>query len=422
MSKIDKKNIHILGICGTFMSGLCKLALEQGCRVTGSDKNYYSPIADQLFDMQKNSNLVLNQGFSFSDIPADTDEVIVGNVMSRGMDCTEELLASDFSFYSGPEWLSNNILKHKKVIAISGTHGKTSTTSMVAHMLQSNTIDCGYLIGGVPNQPLTSANLGKDDYFVIEADEYDTAFFDKRSKFIHYNPSILVINNIEFDHADIFDSVEDIIQQFHFLLRTLSKDVVVLANKQKTVEHLMKRGIWSQLKWLNQDCNLLKNPAFKLMHPQNLLSTYAVGKTIGLDEEQITKALVSFAGVKRRMEMIIQKENIIVIEDFAHHPTAIKSVIERVTLNYPKSKINVILELGSNTMKSGYWQNQLDSISSNVEGFHILNGEQDKFSTMIDGFLPTDASEHTLILILSNKDIGIIKSQLSGIITERYHE
>ena len=235
-------HIHILGISGTFMGSLAAIAKESGFQVTGSDLYSYPPISDQLSDL----GIEVIPNYDLKQLDLNPDLIVIGNVMTRGMPLVEAILNSDIPYTSGPEWLGNNILKGRTVIAVSGTHGKTTTASLIAFILQDLGYDPGYLIGGVPIGFSTSATRGSDPYFVIEADEYDTAFFDKRSKFIHYNPNFLVINNIEFDHVDIFSDMSEIYWQFHQLLRLIPSDTTVVANgDDNNIKQLFSQGFWS---------------------------------------------------------------------------------------------------------------------------------------------------------------------------------
>ena len=243
-------HLHILGISGTFMGSLAVLASEMGHRVTGSDLNCYPPISDQLHAL----NIEVIPNYDIEQLEINPDLIVIGNVMSRGMPIIEEILNRKIDFTSGPKWLADNVLKDKTVIAVSGTHGKTTTSSLIAFMMRDLGIDTGYLIGGVPIGFNESATVGRDPYFVIEADEYDTAFFDKRSKMIHYNPDVLVINNIEYDHADIFKDIEEILWQFHQLIRVLPQKSKIIANKEDSnIANLFKMGVWSEIEYFGTE-------------------------------------------------------------------------------------------------------------------------------------------------------------------------
>ena len=237
--------IHILGIAGTFMAGVAKLAKELGHDVSGSDKNIYPPMDKQLCDLKVSITNIVREDVP----PKGIDLVIIGNSLTRGTPIVEHILAEKVNYCSGPDWVSQNILYNKKNIVITGTHGKTTIASLIAWILNDNGLDVGFLIGGIPNNFGFSARLGQSEFFVIEGDEYDTSFFDKRSKFIHYNPQTLVINNIEYDHADIFDNFDDIIKQFHHLLRTMSnKTTIIMPDKSRGVSEVINQGCWSKIR------------------------------------------------------------------------------------------------------------------------------------------------------------------------------
>ena len=373
--------IHILGIAGTFMSGIAILAKQRGYSVSGSDLTCYDPIKSIL---DKN-NIQVTIGHKIKDIK-NKDLVIIGNVMSRGNPVIEYILKNKINYTSGPKWLYENILKDKKVIAISGTHGKTTTTSMIVHIMKKNKLNPSYLIGGAPMGNTASVQLTKSEYFVIEADEYDTAFFDKQSKFLHYNPYILLINNIEFDHADIFKDVEDIIKSFHNLVRLLPCDGNIIINKNDVnIKKLLKFGHWSKIttidtKKINGDYNLINGQKYSLSVKKNLYSlpenlighhnysnaiaAIAVCTQLKLNIKKQIKSLETFKGVQKRMEYIGQIREKKIYDDFAHHPTAIKSSIEAITNKYKNQKLLTIFVPNSNSMHLGaHDSNLLNSLN-----------------------------------------------------------
>lgn len=344
----SKGIVHILGIGGTLMASIALLAKEYGYKVTGQDRKVNPPTLDML----KENHIEFYEGLSADHIDKNTDIVVVGNVMSRGMPVIEEVLDSGISYISGAQFLYEYILHNKKVIAVSGTHGKTSTSSMIAWILQSAGHDCGFLIGGVPNNWGYSSRLGSSEYFVIEADEYDTAFFDKRPKFLHYKPEYLLINNIEFDHADIYKDLDAILLQFHYLIRTLKpKAKVIYPNGNASIDKVISKGCWSKtvsFDYGNYPISLLGEH-----YQQNASGAFAVAKEIGIDERAILDALKSFTGVKRRQELIFfdEEHNIKVIDDFAHHPSAIEFNVR--SFKEKSKRLIAILNFSSNTMELG---------------------------------------------------------------------
>jgi len=349
--------IHILGISGTFMAGIAILAKQKGHIVTGSDKNFFDPMKSVLI---KNKIKVF-ENYNPKTLNRKIDLVIVGNVMSRGMPIIEKLLDSKIKYISGPQWLKENILVNKKVIAVSGTHGKTTVSSLVTHILKSNKLNPSYLIGGLPIGFKKPANLTKSEYFVIEADEYDTAFFDKRSKFLHYKPEILIINNIEFDHADIFNSIDDILKNFHQLLRIMpKKGHIVYNHSDKNILELLNQGAWSKLTALKK--NHWQNPKFKTKllgthNFKNIAISLIACRKISLPIKKILNAIESFRGVKRRMEHVGCFKNINIYDDFAHHPTevlnSIKSMKNTKNLGKQKNRVLSICQIRSNSMIRG---------------------------------------------------------------------
>ena len=367
-------HIHILGISGTFMGSLAVLAKNAGAMVTGSDLKSYPPISDQLEDL----NVKVIPNYDVDQLQLKPDLFVIGNVMSRGMPIIEQILAQNLPYTSGPRWLKDNILNQKQVLAVSGTHGKTTTASLIAYILKDLGMDPGYLIGGIPIGFDCSSNIGTDPFFIVEADEYDTAFFDKRSKFIHYKPDVLVINNIEFDHADIFSNVDQIVWQFHQLLRTLSPQTKIVANGDDlNIQKLFELGVWSEIdyfgssiddkKWtcilddLGQYNLSLKGKQLasinsKLFGQHNMLNTTAAIAALAhleLNPRELIASAQNFNGVKRRLEYIGQFSNIHLFDDFAHHPTAIKASMAAMRSKFLSSQLYAIVELASNTMRKG---------------------------------------------------------------------
>lgn len=363
---MTKKHIHILGVCGTFMGGVAMLAREMGFEVTGSDQNVYPPMSTQL----ESHNIKLVSGYDAEQLNLNPDEIIIGNALSRGKPVIEEILNKKLHYNSGPEWIAKNILKDKHVIAIAGTHGKTTTTSMVSWILQYAGLEPGFLIGGIPENFGVSARMGGGKYFVIEADEYDSAFFDKRSKFIHYHPDTLILNNLEFDHADIFKDLDAIKQQFQYLIRTVpQKGLLVVNQADENLEHVISKGCWTPIEYFSEkDFDVLKNLNWNLLGKHNLLNALAAIKAcahVGVSLETAIKALGEFKSVKRRLEVLGEKRGIIVYDDFAHHPTAIKTTLEGLRHKVGKDKIIAVLECASNTMKLGVHKDTL-ALSLNI--------------------------------------------------------
>ena len=433
--------IHILGIAGTFMSGIAILAKQKGHVVTGSDLANYDPIKSVL--EKNNINVII--GHRIKDLK-DKDLVIIGNVMSRGSPVVEYILKNKISFTSGPKWLYENILKDKKVIAVSGTHGKTTTTSMIVHIMNKNKLNPSYLIGGDPIGNTPSVKLTKSEYFVIEADEYDTAFFDKQSKFMHYSPYILLINNIEFDHADIFKDIGDVIKTFHNLIRLIPPDGKIIINKNdQYIKKLIKIGCWSKIITIDErekdgDLNLIKGKKYTLSvknkrykFPDHMIGQHnylnataaiAVGCQLKISINKQIKSLETFQGVQKRMEYIGQVNGTKIYDDFAHHPTAIKSSIEGIMSKYKNEKLLTIFLPNSNSMNLGAHDSKLlSSLNKSREVLIVTKSKRLKklFENNIKisviesksqiGHYLQNNNEYDNILILSNKSTkDIIKS------------
>lgn len=354
------KHIHILGICGTFMGGVAMLAREMGYKVTGADQNVYPPMSTQL----ESFDIALISGYGAEQLELHPDEIIIGNALSRGKPVVEAILNQKLNYSSGPEWIAKTILNTKHVIAVAGTHGKTTTTSMVAWILEYAGLKPGFLIGGIPENFGVSARLGAGNYFVIEADEYDSAFFDKRSKFIHYHPDTLILNNLEFDHADIFKDLDAIKTQFQYLLRTVPSDGLIVANQlDENIAEVLSRGCWSTIEYFSpQDFGLLQSLNWTLLGQHNLLNALAAIKAcahVGVNLDTAIKALNEFKSVKRRLEILGEKRGIVIYDDFAHHPTAIQTTLEGLRHKVGGAKIIAVVECASNTMKLGVHKDTL---------------------------------------------------------------
>ena len=396
-------HIHILGVCGTFMGGVAVLAKEAGHTVTGCDANVYPPMSTQL----EAQGIKLIEGFDPSQTHLNPDVYVIGNVVSRGNPLMEEILNKGLPFISGPQWLAENILHpqgepSKWVLAVAGTHGKTTTSSMLAWILEHAGLAPGFLIGGVPENFAVSARLPqapKQDtkstspFFVIEADEYDTAFFDKRSKFVHYGPRTAILNNLEFDHADIFADLHAIETQFHHLVRTVPQQGLVVANgKEESLNRVIDRGCWTPVEhfgssdgWQSGEADA--DGSFDVMlnskvvgrvkwallgehNRMNALAALAAARHVGVSVDVGIAALGLFQNVKRRMELRGVEQNISVYDDFAHHPTAIATTVAGLRAKVGKARILAVLEPRSNTMKLGVMKQALPA--SLVDADHVF--------------------------------------------------
>jgi UDP-N-acetylmuramate: L-alanyl-gamma-D-glutamyl-meso-diaminopimelate ligase len=360
--------IHILGICGTFMGSLAVLAAKSGMRVSGQDTAIYPPMSTQLLEQ----GITIIDGYELQDLPSDVDMIVIGNVMRRGVPVVEHILDQQLPYISGPEFLAKYILRDQHVLAVTGTHGKTTTTSILTWILHYAGLQPGYLIGGVPNNFGISANIGAGKYFVIEGDEYDCAFFDKRSKFMHYKPQTLIVNNIEFDHADIFKDLDAILTQFHHLLRTMpGKAAVIYRDDDPNIAKLLEMGCWS-----NKIKFGLQEPALPLPttllgdhNRLNALAAIAAAQQVGVPRDVAISALQEFTGVKRRLEEKGSVGAINVYSDFAHHPTAIAATIGAVRDSIAKQRrIIAVVDICSNTMRAGVHK---DTLGASVVGADV---------------------------------------------------
>ncbi|BCB25322.1 UDP-N-acetylmuramate--L-alanyl-gamma-D-glutamyl-meso-2,6-diaminoheptandioate ligase [Sulfurimicrobium lacus] len=366
-------HIHILGICGTFMGGIAAIAQQAGHKVTGCDANVYPPMSTQL----EAQGIELIQGFDAEQIGLEPDMFVIGNVVSRGNPLMEEILNRGLPYISGPQWLAENVLRDKWVLAVAGTHGKTTTSSMLAWILEYGNLAPGFLIGGVPQNFGISARLTDSPFFVIEADEYDTAFFDKRSKFVHYRPRTAVLNNLEFDHADIFPDLAAIETQFHHLVRSVPGNGLIVANgREASLERVLQRGCWTPVEkfgvadgWMIGGAETIAfKEAFQgtlhwnLMgehNRMNALAAIAAARHAGVPSDIGIEALGLFQNVKRRMEVRGVVNGITVYDDFAHHPTAIATTLAGLRQKTGGARILAVLEPRSNTMKLGVMKDAL---------------------------------------------------------------
>lgn len=382
--------IHILGICGTFMAGVAQIAKQAGHEVVGSDQNVYPPMSTQL----EAQGIQLFNGFDPQHIDSKVDCVIVGNVIKRGNSAMEYVLEKNLPYISGPQWLAESILRDRWVIAVSGTHGKTTTTSLVTWILDYAKQSPGFLIGGVPENFGVSARMGSGSHFVIEADEYDSAFFDKRSKFIHYHPKTLILNNLEFDHADIFTDLEAIKQQFHFLVRTVPGNGLIIRHADdQNLQATLEKGCWTPVVTFGgkdglwqAEMNKADGSSFAVKYNnvvvgevnwnllgkhniENALAAIAAAHHAGVRAEIAIEELPHFKNVKRRMEVKGEKAGITIYDDFAHHPTAIATTLAGLRAKIGDARLVAVLEFGSYTMRSGVHK---DTIKDSLDAADIV--------------------------------------------------
>ena len=372
-------HIHILGICGTFMGGAAMLARQLGHKVTGSDANVYPPMSTML----EAQGIEIIQGYDPKQLDPAPDLVVIGNAMSRGNPCVEYVLNKNLRYTSGPQWLQEYLLHDRWVMAVSGTHGKTTTASMLAWILEDCGYQPGFLVGGVLGNFGISARLGESMFFVVEADEYDSAFFDKRSKFVHYHPRTLIMNNLEFDHADIFDDLKAIQRQFHHLVRTVPGNGRILAPKGvKNIDETLEMGCWSELEYIGGDGHwraekhhadgsvfdvYLDSDMVGTVHwplvgdhnVNNALMAIAAARHVGVTPDLACEALAKFINTKRRLELKGEVNGVTVYDDFAHHPTAIELTLGGLRAKVNQSRILAVLEPRSNTMKLGVHKDDL---------------------------------------------------------------
>jgi UDP-N-acetylmuramate: L-alanyl-gamma-D-glutamyl-meso-diaminopimelate ligase len=361
--------MHILGICGTFMAGIAALAREAGHAVTGSDANAWPPMSTQLEAL----GITLMQGYEPSQLKPAPDVVVVGNVITRGNAAMEYVLNEGLPYTSGPQWLAEHVLQGRHVVAVAGTHGKTTTSALLAWLLEHAGLAPGFLVGGVPQNFGISARLGSSKYFVIEADEYDTAFFDKRSKFVHYRPRTAILNNLEYDHADIFPDLAAIERQFHHLVRTVpGRGRLVVNGGDRNLARVIEQGCWSErvsfddeagwhafgepqafeLRIGGESAGFVHSPLAGRHNQANTLAAFAAAHHVGVPIGTMIEGLAGFTGVKRRLEKIGEARGISVYDDFAHHPTAIATTVDALR-RAGAGRVLAVLEPRSNTMRLG---------------------------------------------------------------------
>lgn len=455
-------HIHILGVCGTFMGGVAQLARAAGHRVTGCDAGVYPPMSTQL----EAAGIELIEGYGKEQVGLTPDCFVVGNAISRGNPLLEEILDRGLPYTSGPQWLAEQVLQGRWVLAVAGTHGKTTTASMLAWILEDAGLSPGFLIGGVPLNFGVSARLhgekNESPFFVIEADEYDTAFCDKRSKFVHYRPRTLVLNNLEFDHADIFADLAAIETQFHHLVRTLPRTGLVVANADEaSLERVLGRGCWTPVERFNQNGGwhvagdetradlVLKNGAASVgrckwalsgaHNRSNALAALLAARHVGVSLEHGLDALSRFANVKRRMEEVGCERGVVVYDDFAHHPTAIATTVaglRRKLGEHRGDRILAVLEPRSNTMKLGVMKAQLpDSLAQADKVYcYAANlgwdarealaplGDRASVTEDLDALVAAVAAEARAgdhVLVMSNGGFGGVHGKLLSALRER---
>jgi UDP-N-acetylmuramate: L-alanyl-gamma-D-glutamyl-meso-diaminopimelate ligase len=385
-------HLHILGICGTFMGGIAAIAREAGHRVTGCDANVYPPMSDQLAAL----GIDLIEGYGADQLKLAPDLWVVGNVVTRGNPLMEAILDRGDRYQSGPQWLSEQFLFGKWVLAVAGTHGKTTTSSMLAWILESAGRSPGFLIGGVAPDLKMSARAGTSAWFVIEADEYDTAFFDKRSKFVHYRPKTAILNNLEFDHADIFPDLASIERQFHHFVRTIPGTGRILVNgRDEALKRVLTQGCWTpteifgagagwdagepdatggfEVAWQGRAVGRLHWSLAGAYNRMNALAAIGAARHAGVEPVAALDALAKFSGVKRRLELRGVARGVRVYDDFAHHPTAIRETIAGLRQRHPGGRILAVFEPRSNTLKQGALKDALPGSFANADRVYIHN-------------------------------------------------
>ncbi len=483
MSKAGVDRLHFLGICGTFMGGLALLARQLGYRVSGSDQNIYPPMSTLL----ESQGIEIQEGYAAEHLQPSPDLIVVGNAMVRGMDAVEYMLNQRLPYVSGPQWLGEQVLRYRHVLAVAGTHGKTTTTSMLTWILEQAGLTPGFLVGGVPRNFEMSARLGGErgqpsDYFVIEADEYDTAFFDKRSKFVHYHPRTLILNNLEYDHADIFPDLAAIERQFHHVVRIVPQAGQIVVNgASEALSRVLARGCWSslvrtgwvgealppggdqasvsgtewQLKAGNADDTvdvLHQGQTLGRLPPnvrgrhnaENALAAIAAAAHVGVAPGQSLEALASFLGVARRLERVQVPGHITLYDDFAHHPTAVTRTLETLraeqSVSGSDARLIAVLEPRSNTMRMGSHGAQLASALTAADEAWLyappsLNWDAQavlgptlahlRVHTDVDRLaqaLAADLREGDTVVLMSNGAFGGLRNRLRDALTQRFHQ
>ena len=445
-------HIHILGICGTFMGSLAVLAKELGHRVTGSDANVYPPMSTQL----EAQGIELMQGFEPAHLDPAPDLVVVGNALSRGNPAVEYVLNKGLPYVSGPQWLADHVLQGRWVLAVAGTHGKTTTTSMLAWVLEDAGMSPGFLIGGVPQNFAVSARLGGTPFFVVEADEYDSAFFDKRSKFVHYRPRTAILNNLEYDHADIFPDLAAIERQFHHLVRTVpGEGLLIRPAAEEALGRVLEMGCWTPVQTTGPggqwQAHLLAEDGSRFEvrfegelqgtveweltgrhNVANALATLAAARHVGVTAAQGCAALSGFKSVKRRMEKVAEVRGVTIYDDFAHHPTAIATTLDGLRKQVGTTPIIAIIEPRSNSMKLGAHRDGLAesvALADQAIWYAPANLGWDLAATVAGSPVPTavcdsleaiiakvkaDATPGTQVVVMSNGGFGGLHGKLAA--------
>ncbi len=458
---VSPMNIHILGICGTFMGGLALLARERGWLVSGCDSNVYPPMSEQL----EAAGIELQEGYDPAGLPDDA-LIVIGNALSRGNPAVEAVLERGLRYQSGPQWLAENLLGERWVLAASGTHGKTTVSSMLAWILEHAGLAPGFLIGGVPHDFGVSARAGEGSFFVVEADEYDTAFFDKRAKFVHYGPRTLVINNLEFDHADIYPDLAAIQRQFHHLMRCVpGNGLVITPRGNEAIEEMLEMGCWTPRTTVGLDdasgwqaglitddgaewwfrtpegeCHEVRWQQRGRHNVLNALAACAAARHVGVLPEQAAQALTVFRGVRRRLELLGEPGSIRVYDDFAHHPTAIASTLEALRGSAGRGRLLAVIEPRSNTMRMGEHRAELapstraadavfwyqppgldwsldDVLTASEVPAEVLDDLEELIARVVDKASPGDD-----VVIMSNGGFGGIHQRLVRALAARHQE
>ncbi len=460
-------HIHILGIGGTFMGGVAAIAKAAGYRVTGADLNVYAPMSTQLQEL----GIDFIQDYGAEQLALRPDIVVVGNALSRGSPVVEAMLDRGMAYTSGPQWLAEQVLREKHVIAVAGTHGKTTTTAMLTWILEEAGLAPGFLVGGVPSNFDSTARLGKGPFFVIEADEYDTAFFDKRAKFVHYRPRTAILNNLEFDHADIYPDIAAIRRQFNQLLRTVPAAGRIIVNGEDTeLATTLAMGCWSpresfavvkaaggagaDAEWsaviapgsaASRFAVLCRGttvaevnwPLLGEHNVMNALAAIAAARHVGVPPERAARALGEFRGVKRRMEIRGVVDGVTVYDDFAHHPTAIATTLSGLRARVGGARIVAVLEARSNTMKLGVHREQMAPALALADRAWLLNppdigwdlpsavaalGARASLAASVDELvkgLADDSRPGDHILVMSNGGFGGLHDKLLAALRAR---
>jgi UDP-N-acetylmuramate: L-alanyl-gamma-D-glutamyl-meso-diaminopimelate ligase len=447
---VTVRHLHILGICGTFMGGIAAIAQAAGYRVTGCDANVYPPMSEQL----KALGIELTEGFSAEQARLKPDLWVIGNVVTRGNPLMEAILDRGERYVSGPQWLAEHVLSDKHVLAVAGTHGKTTVSAILAWILERAGLAPGFLIGGVPMDFPVSARHSASRYFVIEADEYDTAFFDKRSKFVHYRARTAILNNLEFDHADIFDDLASIERQFHHFVRTVPQSGLIVVNgTDPALKRVLTQGSWTRVErfgvetgwqagrsdpdgsfevaWEGRGLGRVRWQLMGEHNRLNALAALAAARHVGVEPRDAIAALGSFGGVRRRMQLRGRAGGVAVYDDFAHHPTAIRTTIEGLRQRVGQARILAVLDPRSNTMRRGVMKDALPASFAAADKVYVYTagvewdaaalfaqlGARARVAGDLDALVAAivaDARSGDHVLVMSNGGFGGIHARLLG--------